>query len=69
MGTLTPLEKIIQQSHEWAIDRVHLLTDNKQEEDAYSIVQEFSEWINPKDEEHDIFSLEYINGELEDLDD
>ncbi len=60
MGTLTPLEKIIQQSHEWAIDRVHLLTDNKQEEDAYSIVQEFSEWINPKDEEHDIFSLEYI---------
>ena len=60
MGTLTPLEKIIQQSHEWSIDRVHLLTDNKQEEDAYSIVQEFSEWINPKDEEHDIFSLEYI---------
>ena len=60
MGTLTPLEKIIQQSHEWAIDRVHLLTDNKQEEDAYSIVEEFSEWINPKDEEHDIFSLEYI---------
>ena len=60
MGTLTPLEKIIQQSHEWAIDRVHLLTDNKQEEDAYSIVQEFSEWINPKDVEHDIFSLEYI---------
>ena len=60
METLTPLEKIIQQSHEWAIDRVHLLTNNKQEEDAYSIVQEFSEWINPKDEEHDIFSLEYI---------
>ena len=60
MGTLTPLEKTIQQSHEWAINRVHLLTDNKQEEDAYSIVQEFSEWINPKDEEHDIFSLEYI---------
>ena len=60
MGTLTPLEKTIQQSHEWAINRVHLLTNNKQEEDAYSIVQEFSEWINPKDEEHDIFSLEYI---------
>ena len=60
METLTPLEKIIQQSHEWAIDRVHLLTNNKQEEDAYSIVQEFSEWIDPKDKEHDIFSLEYI---------
>ena len=60
MEPLTPLEKRIQDSHEWAIDRIHLLTENRCEDDAYSIVEEFSEWINPKDVEHDIFSLEYI---------
>ncbi len=60
MGTLTPLEKTIQDSHNWALKRVHILTNRKHEEDAYSIVQEFSEWINPKSTDHDIFSLEYI---------
>ena len=31
---------------------------------AYAVQQEFSEWLNPNIEEHDIFSLEYI-GEQE----
>ena len=66
MGTL---EQTLKQTHDWVIDRVEILTENQLEEDAFSIVQEFSEWLDPDKYDHDIFSLEYINGELEDLDD
>ena len=66
MGTL---EQTLKQTHDWVIDRVEILTENQLEEDAFSIVQEFSEWLDPDKDDHDIFSLEYIKGELEDLDD
>jgi len=59
------LETTLKQSHDWALDRIHFLCENKDYEDAYSIRIEFCEWLNPEIEEHDIVSLEYI-GEDED---
>ena len=50
-------------NHDWAIDRIHDLCDRDDDEEyenAYSIQQEFSEWLDPNIKEHDIFSLEYI---------
>jgi hypothetical protein len=32
-------------------------------EDAYSIHQEFSEWLNPNKKDYDVISLEYIGDE------
>lgn len=53
------LEKTLRQSHDWAIDRIHELSEYDIES-AYSIQSEFSEWLNPDIHEHDVFSLEYI---------
>jgi hypothetical protein len=46
-------------THDWAVDRIHTLCESSLE-DAYSIQCEFSEWLNPNIEEHDVFSLEFI---------
>ena len=66
---MVTLEETLRQSHDWAINRIEILTENQCEEDAFSIVQEFSEWLDPEKDDHDIFSIEYINGQLEDMDD
>jgi hypothetical protein len=60
------LETTLKQSHDWALDRIHFLCENKDYEDAYSIRIEFCEWLNPDIEEHDIVSLEYIGEEEDD---
>jgi hypothetical protein len=60
------LETTLKQSHDWALDRIHFLCENKDYEDAYSIRIEFCEWLNPEVEEHDIVSLEYIGEEEDD---
>ena len=60
------LEKTLKQSHDWAIDRIYFLCEEKNIEDAHAIQSEFSEWLNPDIPEHDVFSLEYI-GEGDDL--
>jgi hypothetical protein len=62
---MVTLEKTLQLTHDWAIDRIHTLCDDKLDsiEDAHAIQREFSEWLNPKTEEHDIFSLEYLGDE------
>ena len=56
---MVTLEQTLRESHDWAIDRIHELSgyDIKS---ANAIQSEFSEWLNPDIEEHDIFSLEYI---------
>ena len=54
------LEQTLRTSHDWAIDRIHILSDKKDYDDAYAIQSEFSEWLNPDIDDHDIFSLEYI---------
>ena len=59
------LEQTLRQSHDWAVDRIHILSE-KNIEDAHSIQSEFREWLNPDIPEHDIFSLEFI-GEENDL--
>jgi hypothetical protein len=66
---MVTLEETLRQSRDWAINRIEILTENQCEEDAFSIVQEFSEWLDPEKDDHDIFSMEYINGQLEDMDD
>ena len=63
---MTILEDTLRNSHDWAIDRIHSLCEQKDYEDAQAIQSEFSEWLNPDIPEHDIFSLAYI-GEENDL--
>ena len=53
------LEKTLRHSHDWAIDRIHTLSEENLE-DAHAIQSEFSEWLNPNILDHDIFSLEFI---------
>lgn len=57
---MSELNKSLRISHDWAIDRIHTLCDNKSYDDAQAIQIEFHEWLNPGIEEHDIYSLEYI---------
>ncbi len=54
------LEQTLRQSHDWAIDRIHILCENNNFDNAHAIQSEFSEWLNPDIPEHDVFSLEYI---------
>ena len=54
------LEKTLKRNHDWVLKRVHDLVDKEYEGDAYSLVQEFSEWLDPKKDDHEIYSLEYI---------
>jgi hypothetical protein len=56
---MVTLEETLRQSHDWAVDRIHYLSEQNID-DAYSIQSEFSEWLNPDIEDHDIFSLSYI---------
>jgi hypothetical protein len=62
------LVETLRLTHDWAIDRIHTLCDKNEEneyQNAYSIQKEFSEWLDPEIEDHDIFSLEFI-GEADD---
>ena len=56
MATLVETLKL---THDWAVDRIHTLCDEDLE-NAHAIQSEFSEWLNPDIEDHDVFSLEYI---------
>ena len=58
------LEELLQTTHDWAIDRIHILCEKDCIENAHAIQSEFGEWLNPDILEHDIFSLAYI-GENE----
>ena len=58
------LEELLQTTHDWAIDRIHILCEKDCIENAHAIQSEFGEWLNPDILEHDIFSLTYI-GENE----
>lgn len=54
------LNQTLRHSHDWAIDRIHSLCNNKEFDNAQAIQIEFYEWLNPDIDEHDIYSLEYI---------
>jgi hypothetical protein len=69
---MATLETTIRQTHDWALGRIHLMADGYNIEDienAHSITQEFSEWLDPDKGDHEIVSLEYIGdgGELQNL--
>ena len=63
------LEKTLQVTHDWAVDRLHILCDLKSDdvlrsvEDAYAIQSEFAEWLDPNLEDHEIYSLEYLGDD------
>jgi hypothetical protein len=60
LNTMVTLEQTLRLSHDWAVDRIHSLCEQKDYEDAQAIQSEFSEWLNPDIPDHDIFSLSYI---------
>jgi len=66
---MVTLEETLQLTHEWAVDRIHTLCEGDQSdflkglENAYAIQSEFSEWLNPDIDDHDIYSLEYLGEE------
>tara|TARA_B100001996_G_scaffold13956_1_gene11608 strand:+ start:491 stop:661 length:171 start_codon:yes stop_codon:yes gene_type:complete len=53
-------------NNRWAIDRIHTLCKDNDFDDiinAYSILSEFAEFLDPNTEHQDIVSLEYIEDE------
>jgi hypothetical protein len=56
---MVTLIETLRSTHDWAIDRIHFLSE-VDIDDAYAIQSEFSEWLNPDIQDHDIISLEYI---------
>ena len=56
---MVTLEQTLRTTHDWAIDRIHSICD-RDIDNAHAIQSEFSEWLDPNIDEHDIFSLEYI---------
>jgi hypothetical protein len=59
---MVTLEETLQETHDWAVDRIHTLCEENIE-NAHAIQSEFREWLNPETLEHDIFSLEFIGEE------
>ncbi len=69
------LEQTLWVIRNWSIDRVHTIIDESSTDvirsdklvdavdDAYSIQQEFAEWLNPDIDDHDVMSLEYLGDE------
>jgi len=58
--TMQTLEQTLSESCDWAIRRVESLTEEEKHDDAFCIVQEFCEWLPEDEQEHDIYSLEWL---------
>ena len=56
------LEQTLKNTHDWTLKRVEFLSKKSKHDDAYCIVEEFSEWLDPDTEDHDVFSMEYIGN-------
>ena len=72
---MATLNDTLVEVHDWSRERIHVLCEEgekeikigldgmmkgkKMQDDAFALFSEFEEWYD-KDEEHDIFSLEYI---------
>ena len=60
---MVTLEETLRHTSDWVVDRISILTDEmdpERLEAAFSIEREFKEWLDPVDEQQDIYSLEYI---------
>ena len=53
------LEQTLKQTHDWALERIEIVSTTNME-DAYSITEEFYEWLDPNNKDHDVFSMTYI---------
>ena len=65
------LETTLPEAREWALQRIQKLTDTKDIEsvnDSYAIFKEFQEWIDPLEEDTEIYSMEWL-GEGSEYDD
>tara|TARA_B100002019_G_scaffold119139_1_gene102261 strand:- start:984 stop:1196 length:213 start_codon:yes stop_codon:yes gene_type:complete len=66
---MVTLEQTLERNYQWAIDRIHTLCqieaydDVTSIEDAHAIQNEFSEWLDPNINDHDVFSLAYIGDD------
>jgi hypothetical protein len=56
---MVTLEQTLQVAHDWAVDRIHTLCEERLE-DAHAIQSEFCEWLDPEIPDHDIYSLEFL---------
>ena len=72
---MATLNDTLVEVNDWSRERIHVLCEGgekeikrgldgmmkgrKMQDDAFALFSEFEEWYD-KDEEHDIFSLEYI---------
>lgn len=59
---MVTLEQTLKTTHDWAIDRIHSICKYNID-NAHAIQSEFSEWLNPNIDNHDIFSLNYIGDD------
>lgn len=60
MPDMDTISETVFSVHDWAIDRIHQLCENNDTDDAFSIQQEFLEWIDPDTINDDIISIEYM---------
>ena len=57
------LETSLSEARDWALQRIQNLTDIKDIEsvnDSYAIFKEFKEWIDPLEEDTEIYSMEWL---------
>ena len=57
------LEPSLIDARGWALQRIQKLTDTKTVEsvyDSYAIFKEFKEWIDPLEEDTEIYSMEWL---------
>jgi hypothetical protein len=67
---MVTLKQTVRNSTSWAKDRIHTICESDDSLDylnAYSVAQEFLEWLEP-DMQEDVYSLAYI-GEGSEYDD
>ena len=57
------LESSLPEARSWALQRIQNLTDTKNVDsvhDSYAIFKEFQEWIDPLEEDTEIYSMEWL---------
>jgi len=61
---MVTLQENLIQIHNYVIERIHFLCEDDID-NAYAVHCEFKEWMNPKDKNIDVTSLEYIGDKDE----
>ena len=57
------IEDTLRHSHEWVMNRINQLCEENKYKNARALKKEFNEWLNPRIEEHNIFSLKFLGDE------